>query len=303
MNASDVTDYLREMNPVTSDPPAVPIERLLPRLDQSGRAFDDAVETRHRRAPRPRRARIAVGCATAGAVALTLIATLGSPGGGTPNVLADVYRALTPGSGVLHMVQVTEQTVAGKTRTTHEELWTAQNPRRLRSLTTPPDGKTYEHAFTASPLENRRWSEEEPNVILHETSNGELVKGALTHEDTPVSVLRELVKNGRATIVGQTKLDGRALWQLTLHPANYTQPVFEGKKLPDPTMYVDLTTFAPVELVSESLAHANEQLTGALELEVATTRYETYEETPKNAQSEASLKLAAHPGAVEKNEP
>ena len=87
------------------------------------------------------------------AVALAAFATLGSSGGGTPNVLADAYRALSPGSGVLHMVEVTEQTVAGKTRTTHEELWTAQNPRRLRSVITPSDGKTYEQAFTASPLE------------------------------------------------------------------------------------------------------------------------------------------------------
>jgi len=303
MNTSDVTDHLRAMNPVRSDPPAPLVEQLLPRLDQTARSFEDAAPTKTRRGSRGSRARIAVGCAVAAAVALALFATLGSSGGGTPNVLADVYRALTPGSGVLHMVRVQEQTVAGQTRTTREELWTAQDPRRLRSVTTPPDGKTFEHAFTASPLEERRWSEEEPGVIVHETGNGPIVKGALTHEATPVSVLRALVKSGGATVVGQTALEGRAVWQLTVHPANYTQPVFEGKKLPDPTIYVDATTFAPVEFVSESLAHANEQLGGALELEVATTRYTTYEETAQDAESESFLKLAAHPGTVEKNEP
>ena len=79
--------------------------------------------------------------------------------------------------------------------------------------------------------------------------------------------------------------------------------MFEGKTLPDPTMYVDATTFAPVELVSESLAHAGGQVDGALELETATTRYTTYEESAMDAQSESLLKLADHPGAVEKNEP
>ena len=89
-------------------------------------------------------------------------------------------------------------------------------------------------------------------MILHSTP-----AGALTHEATPISVLRELVKSGGATLVGQSTLEGRAVWQLTVHPANYTQPVFEGKQLPDPTMYVDATTFAPVELV-DRVAHARD---------------------------------------------
>jgi hypothetical protein len=88
-----------------------------------------------------------------------------------------------------------------------------------------------------------------------------------------------------------------------VHPANYTQPVFEGKQLPDPTMYVDANTFIPVELASESLTHAGEQINGALELDTETTRYTTYEELPAGAPSESLLKLKQHPGAVEKNEP
>ncbi len=298
MTTTDAIDYLRQMNPLDSDPPAPPVEQLLPRLDQTARRFDDPIRRKPTSPVRHPGVRIAAGCGVAAAVAIAVFASVGAPGGGTPNVLADVYRALSPGSGVLHMVQVTEQTVAGQTRTTRQELWTAQNPRRLRSVTTPPDGKTYEQAFVASPPEDRQWSAEEPNVILHGTP-----VGALTHEATPTSVLRELVKSGGATIVGQTTLDGRAVWQLTVHPANYTQPVFEGKKLADPTMYVDATTFAPVELVDQSLTHANGQISGALELEETTTRYTTYEETAKDTESESSLTLAAHPGAVEKNEP
>ncbi len=234
----------------------------------------------------------------AAAIALAVLAIVGPSGRGTPNVLADVYRALTPGSGVLHMAEITEQSVAGDTTTTREELWTAQNPRRLRSVTTPPDGVTYEQAFTASPLENRRWSAEAPNVILHGTP-----VGALTQEATPVSLLRELVKKGEMTLAGKNTLEGRAVWELNVHPVNYTQPVFEGKQLPNPTMYVDASTFEPVELVTESLTHANGQASGAPELETSTTHYTAYEESPNDAQSESLLKLAEHPGAVEKAEP
>jgi hypothetical protein len=297
MNTSQLLGDLSRANPVKSDPVAAPIEPLLARLDQTARRFDDPVRPRSSRAPR-RPVRIAVALGAAAAVAFGVVATLGSSGAGTPNVLADVYRALTPGSGVLHMVQVSERTAGGTTSTVRDELWTAQNPRRLRSVTTPSDGKTYEQAFSASPLESRRWSEEEPGVILHGTP-----VGALAHEQTPISVLRELVKSGGATLAGKTTLEGRAVWRLTVHPANYTQPIFEGAKLPDPTVYVDATTFAPVELVSQSLTHADGQASGPVELQTETTRYTTYEEIAKDAHSEASLKLPAHPGAVDKPEP
>ncbi len=297
MTRSDITDVLRRLDPVEEDPQAAPVEQLLPRLDLAARPLDAAVpKTGASRAPRPR-IRVAAGFASAVVAAIALV-TLGPSGSGTPNVLAEVSRALAPGAGVVHMVQVTEQTVAGRTQSTRVETWTAQNPRRLHSIVTQPDGKTFEHAFSASPLENRRWSEEEPNVILHETSNGPLVKGALTHEDTPVATLRELFEKGQLTMAGKSTLEGRAVWELTVHPVNYTQPVFEGKQLPDPTMYVDATTFVPVELVSESLTHAGEKV----ELQTENTRYTTYEELPAGAQSESLLKLDHHPGAVEKDE-
>lgn len=303
MNTSEITDHLRRLNPVESDPQAAPVEQLLPRLDQSARAFDAVAPKARTSGARNPRIRVAVGVAAVAALTALVLATLGPSGGGTPNVLADVSRALAPGSGVLHMVQVQERTAAGKTSTTREELWTAQNPRRLHAIVVQPDGTTFEHAFSASPLEDRRWSTEEPNVILHETSNGPLVKGALTHEATPVAVLRELFNKGQLTLAGKTTLEGRSVWELTVHPANYTEPMFEGKQLPDPTMYVDASTFAPVELASESLGHAGEQINGALQLDTETTRYTTYEELPADAQSESSLKLKAHPGAVEKSEP
>jgi len=303
MNKPDITDTIRRMNPVESDPQAAPVEQLLPRLDQTARAFGaDAPNARTSRARKPG-LRVAFAFGAVASVTAVVLVTLGPSGGGTPNVLADVSRALTPGSGVLHMVEVEEHAVAGQTTTWRVETWTAQNPRRLHSITTRSNGKPFEHAFTASPLEQRRWSAEEPNVIVHENSNGPIVKGALTHEPTPVEALRELFNKGRLTMAGKTTVEGRPVWALTVHPANETEPVFEGKQLPDPTIYVDANTFVPVEIVGESLAHAGETINGALELETETSRYTTYEELPAGAQSEALLKLDDHPGAVEKTEP
>ena len=40
MTKPDITDTLRRMNPVESDPRAAPVEQILSRLDQSARAFD-----------------------------------------------------------------------------------------------------------------------------------------------------------------------------------------------------------------------------------------------------------------------
>jgi hypothetical protein len=78
-----------------------------------------------------------------------------------------------------------------------------------------------------------------------------------------------------------------------------THPAPAGRQAK--TVYVDASTYAPVEVVGEPPTHANGTMSGALELEVATTRYTTYEETGKNAESESFLKLADHPGAIEKN--
>ena len=122
MSNSELIDHLKQLNPVTADPPAPAIEPLLARLDQTARTLDEPIRVPSPRASRGPRFRIAVACATA-AAAVGVFVALGSSGGGTPNVMADVYRALTPGSGVLHMVEVSEQSAAGKTSTTREQVW------------------------------------------------------------------------------------------------------------------------------------------------------------------------------------
>jgi hypothetical protein len=297
MSDIDLIERLQGLNPLPGDPEPPPIEPLLARLDQSARTFEQPVaDARSRRARNPR-IKIAAVCAAGAVLALVVFATVGSPGGRTPDVLADVYNALAPGSGVLHMVEVTENTVGGTTATTREQIWTAQGPRRLRTIITTSTGETLEDAFAASPLESLRWSASEPNVILRGTP-----AGAETYEATPVSILRGLYAKGELTLAGKTTLEGRAVWQLTVHP-QYTPQELDGKPLPDPTVFVDASTFEPVELVTESVTHAEGRADGTPELEVSKTRYVTYEEAPKSTQSESFLQLAPHPGAVEKSEP
>jgi hypothetical protein len=293
MSDLDIASRLRRANPLPENPPPPSIEPLLARLDQTVRPLDRAIAPAPPHHGETRLRGPAIACAASAIIALVLFATVGSSGGGAPDVLADVYRALTPGTGVLHVVEITEQTTAANTTTSREELWTAQNPRRLRTVTTLPGGETYENTFSASPLESLKWSAREPHVILRGTP-----VGALSHEATPVSVLRELYAKGELTLAEKTVLEGRSVWQLTVHP-QYTLPEYDGKPVAAPSVFVDASTFQPVEMLSQSVIQGS---TG-LELQLSKVRYVTYEETPQSAQADSLLKLAGHPGAVEKSEP
>ena len=130
----------------------------------------------------------------------------------------------------------------------------------------------------------------EPDVIKQGTpSNVEMT------EQSPVSWLREAYAKGEVTLAGRTTLDGRAVWQLDVHPAA-PLPMLNGQQLPDPTLLVDASTFVPVENVIDSVTQAS----GHPELEVTRVRYLAYEELPANPQSEALLQLAPHTGATVK---
>ncbi len=175
---------------------------------------------------------------------------VGASGGGTQNVLVEVLRATTPGSGVLHMLTVTENTAAGTTNTIRDEVWTAQNPRRLHSIITI-GGEVTEGALTTTPVRSLSWSGSEPDVIEQGTpSNVEMT------EQSPVSWLREAYAKGEVTLAGRTTLDGRAVWQLDVHPAA-PLPMLNGQQLPDPTLLVDASTFVPVENVIDSVTQAS----------------------------------------------
>ncbi len=291
MNQHEVIECLHRIDPVTADPPAPPIAPLLERLDLQRRSLEDPVTgDRGRRLP-VRRSRLALAGVAAVGLAVGVFAIVGASGGGTQSVLADVYRAITPGSGVLHMLVVSENTAGAQTNTIREELWSAQNPRRLRTIITV-GGESTESALTTSPLKVLHWSASSPDVIQQSVPSG-----VQSTEQDPVSWLREAYAKGELTVLGRTTIEGRELWQLSVHTTG-PRPVLNGQPLPDPTVLVDASTFVPVENVIDSVTQAG----GHPELAVTKVRYLTYQELPANSQNEAQLALAAHPGATQKTE-
>lgn len=277
-------DELKRVDPLppAAEPP--PLVDMLERLDLTVRPLHEELHPRPRRARAPRAAY--AGAAIAGAGAVAAIALI-DVGGGRLDVAQAILRATQPGAGVVHISVVTERTAGSSTKTMSRQVWTAQNPRRIRLLWTGPEG-TSEGALTTSPLREERWSSAKPDVIEESKPSG-----VLQNEESPVAIIHRLIAEGRATVVGKTTYEGRAAWQLDVHP----QPApgtFEGKQLPDPELLVDATTYAPLELVTHEVA---EEEKGRPELDEQRERYTEYEELPATPQNEALLDLAPHPGA------
>ncbi len=282
MTDIDVIAQLSRINPRPSHGPP-PIAALLDRLDEA--APPSLLARRRWRPPA-----LAFGGVAAGGAAIVLIALLGA-GGGTPNVAAEMYQATTPGSGVLHMSTLTEMTVGSQTRTSREEIWSEQNPRRLRLVLN--DGEeTIESALSTVPMKLLQWSEAKPDQIVQSVPTGIAMS-----EQTGVQILRGLYSKGELTNAGQTTADGQAAWLLEVHPQQ-PLPTLGGRPVPNPTVAVSASTFVPLEFTDYSVTSEH----GTPEELVTKVHYTAYEELPRNPQDEASLELAAHPGATVKPE-
>ncbi len=276
-------DELRRIDPLPAAAEPPPLADMLERLDLTVRPLHAELHPRRQRARAPRAAYAGAAIAGAGAVAALALIEVG---GGRLDVAQAILRATQPGAGVVHMSVVTERTVGSSTKTTSRQIWTAQNPRRIRLLYVSPEGTT-EGALTTSPPRDQRWSTFKPDVIEESKPSGVLLT-----EESPVAIIRRLIAEGRATVVGKTTYEGRAAWQLDVHP----QPpprTFEGKQLPDPELLVDADTYAPLELASHEVV---EEEKGKPELDEQRERYTQYEELPATPQNEALLQLAPHPG-------
>jgi hypothetical protein len=295
MNDLPAIERLRRVNPLPEEPGSPPIAPLLEQLDESVRSLHDPLPTgtapRAARARRPLAFAGAAACGIAlGGLALTVI----PGGGGTVNVAAAMYRALAPGAGVLHMTTVTESAIGNQgTTTMHEQLWTAQDPRRMHLVLTDSEGEVTETALDTAPLKELQWSQSQPDVIKQSVP-----AGVDTTERSPVEILREFYAKGELTVAGKTTLDGRPVWQLEVHPPT-PEPTFDGQQLSNPTVVVDASTFVPLEYVQESLVD-NEH--GTPELDVLKEHYTDYQELGATQQDEALLQLAEHPGAQVRNE-
>lgn len=300
MNLNDTIQQVRSVNPVPTDPPAPPVETMISRLDLSVRSLDDVFTTN---SPRPLRRsivpRVAVGTAVATGAAVAVITLTGGPGGNGVSVAAAVDHAITPHGGVLHMVIDSENIISGQaTTTTHNELWTAQNPRRLRSRNTlKSGGETIEGEgaiLSLSPPRTQSWSASEPNTIR------ESVQPIDKEEQTPTAFLRKAYQEGRLKVLGKEEVNGRSVWRLSVLPdTSQTPTTFNGAPVPDPTVTVDASTFVPIENVIYSVGSTGDKST----LETTKVHYLSYEELPSSSSNLALLNLAPHPGAKVITEP
>jgi hypothetical protein len=294
MNDTPVIERLRRVNPLPQEPDPPPIAPLLEQLDESVRSLHDPLRIgASARGARVRRPLALAGAAACG-IALGGLVLMAIPGGGgTFNVAAAMYRALTPDAGVLHMTTITEHTIGSQTATTmHEQLWTAQQPRRMRILITDAEGEVSESALDTAPLKLLQWSQWQPDVIKQSAP-----AGVDTTERSPVEALRELYAKDELTVAGKTTLDGRAVWRLEVHPSAPI-PTLNGQQLPNPEVLVDASTFVPLEFVDESVANEH----GTPELLISKVHYTEYQELAATPQNEALLQLAEHPGAHVQNE-
>jgi hypothetical protein len=283
MSEIDVIERLRRINPVPDELAPPPIAPLLGPLED---------QPRGRVATRPwRRRNLVLGSTAVGGIAAALIVLLAAPGGGTTNVLAAMYQATTPGSGVLHMNTLTETIVGGQTTSSREQLWSEQNPRRLH-LVIANSEETIESALTTRPLGLLQWAQSTPDVIKQSVPTG--ISDA---EQTSVTILREFYSKGELTVVGKSTVDGQPAWLLEVHPAE-AQPALNGQPVPNPMVLVNASTFVPLEFTDSSVTSQH----GTPELMVTKVHYLAYEELPPNPQDEALLQLAQHPGASVKSE-
>jgi hypothetical protein len=289
MSKASLMEELRRCDPLRGSVEPPPLADMLEKLDLTIRPLHAELHPRRHGARAPRIA--SAGAAIAGAGAVAALALI-DVGGSRLDVAQAILRATEPGSGVVHMSVVSERTVGSSTTTTSRQLWMAQDPRRLRSVQVDSE-ETREGALTTSPARAQTWSSSQPEVIEQSAP-----AGVERREESPVAIIHGLISEGRATVVGKTDYEGRAAWQLDIHPQS-APGTFEGKQLPDPELLVDADTYAPLELVIHSVV---EEERGKPELEEQRERYVEYGELPATPQNEALLQLAPHPGARVRSE-
>lgn len=267
--------------PVETEPP--PISALLERLDPAIRPPHAPLRgLRPRR--RPQRHRIAFAAAALiGASLATTLALSELGGGGSLNVVAAAYRATMSGAGILHMSIVTERTVGSSTTTTSRQIWSAQDPRRMRTVQTDSE-ETREGTLTTEPVRAREWSSSQPTAIEESTP-----ANVALSESTPVQIIHRLLGEGRATVLGATTYEGHEAWRLQIHP----QAARGSTATAQPTLIVAAGTYVPLELVERFVTSENGKSLPTEQRE----RYTQYEQLPANARDEALLELAPHPGA------
>jgi hypothetical protein len=287
---SDAIELVRRVNPLPNDPPAPPIGPLLERRDEQAISthadLGRIAPARRASSSRRRRALVLVPIVVAG-----LLIGFGLFGGTGDrrqfDVAAAVYRAITPGSGVLHVVMEEEVGTDGKHSFARIERWSRSNPPSERTIWIDRRNYGREHfvrieAAIAPGSTWSSWGTNHPDVIERTTATGVAAR-------SQVDEIRAAYRAGRLRVLEKTTLDGRAVYRLELVPRR-KGAAGRAEATPE-KLLVDAATFVPIETVEYARAHD-----GRL-VPVFAIRYRTYKELPPTPENLALLNMAPHPGA------
>jgi hypothetical protein len=264
----DLVQQLRAANPVPGSPATPPIGQMRTRLE--GRS-----SPRQSTRP-PHRWLVAVPLI---AVAVVAISLAGTGGRGQFDVLAAVYRATKPGTGVFH-VDV-EESYSGKPAVTRFQYWQTISPRRERVLVTQthPGRSTRSLERVIAPGGTwHYWTSQAPATIIRTQS--------MRHEAVvfDASLIQQAYRRKELHLVGNTRIDGRNAYRLrVVHASEPLAPPVE--------ILVAAKTFVPIEDI-------NYHRTADGRLEPGwVLRYRAYEELTPDPANVALTRMAAHAGA------
>jgi hypothetical protein len=232
---------------------------------------------------RPRRLRVAGGLAAAVLVALVGSAILGSGGSRQFDVAAAVYRALKPGTGVRHVVEVLE--TPGPHRNWFEyQRWSTSSPPSERTIGRQENGHGGIHLSESAIAPGgtwTTWSPERPSLIERTEYTGTAKYGL-------PELLRGDFSSYTLRFLSRTHFAGQPADRLEALPRGSRGPVKPGE--PPTIILVNARTFLPLEVI-------NYRGTVSHPVPAFIFRYPVYEELPATARNLALLKMAPHPGA------
>jgi hypothetical protein len=284
---ADMIECLRRVNPVAQDPPAPPIGPLLALREQepSHSARAGGRSAGRPAAWPPSRRRVLALVPVVLVLALLAFALRGG-GGAQFNVAAAVYRALTPGHGVLHVVTDQESESDGKRTFLHVQRWSTSDPPSERSVSLERRnyGRERSVRVEAAIAPGGTWSSwwsGRPGVIEHTKATGTL--------RDEVAVLRAAYRAGRLRVLEKTELNGRSIYRLRVVPPR-TGPGARNRATPT-DLLVNASTFAPIEVIDYARGSHGRLLPTFI------LHYRTFVELAATPANLALVKLAAHPGA------
>ncbi len=206
------------------------------------------------------------------------------------DVLAAVYRALAPGTGVRYIYMEGEDRKR-KGSVDRFQYWSTANPWRERTVFEgrSPGAGCRLASGRVVPARVRMESAIKPGSTWLDWASFSpkvIVRSESTHANPKFdpTLLRSYYKSKTLRLAGKTTFEGRPAYRLTV--ANPP-----GPGIPPNTFLVAAGTFVPLETLTYARNRAGDIVVSNI------TRYRAYEELPPTPHNLALLNIAPHPGA------